>query len=70
MKRGQVFVRALGTNEIWGPHDVMDLTEESFRAWVVDKLIGAEIVASLTDARADGREVPLVSHVPTIKESC
>ena len=39
MNRGQVLVRALKTNGKWGNVDVLDLDDESFRAWIVDKLL-------------------------------
>lgn len=46
MKRGQVFVRAKFDDGRWGNCDIFDLDEESFRAFVIDRLIllGARIV--------------------------
>ena len=60
MMRG-VYVRAIGTNKKWGAHDVMDLCDESFRAFVVWRLAEAGMVVRLA-----GEEPPtLYSTKPT-----
>jgi hypothetical protein len=47
MMRGQVFVRGRTKDDRWGNIDVLDLDDESFRAFVVEMLIRAGLVCSL-----------------------
>jgi hypothetical protein len=47
MKRGQVYVRAQSPSGRWHTADVLDLTEESFRVWLLDLLIRAQAVVSI-----------------------
>jgi hypothetical protein len=49
MRRQQVLVRAIKTDGKWGSVDVLDLDEESFRAFVLDKLYSAGLVARMSD---------------------
>lgn len=39
ISRGSVYVRAQDPKGKWGSHDVLDLTEESFRAFICAQLI-------------------------------
>jgi hypothetical protein len=39
IRRGSVYVRAQDPEGKWGSHDVLDLTEESFRAFICGQLI-------------------------------
>ena len=48
MRRGQVLVRAIKAKGSWGNVDVLDLDEESFRAFVIDKLCIFGLVALST----------------------
>lgn len=47
MNRGQVLVRAITKTGKWGSVDVLDLDDESFRAWVTDKLLSTGFVTGL-----------------------
>lgn len=47
MKRGQVFVRAKSPSGKWGTHDVLDLDNSSYKAFLVDRLMQAGLVTSL-----------------------
>jgi|GEM_PF-4430898 len=39
MRRGEVWIRGTDAQgQKWGPIDVLDLDDESFRVWVVDML--------------------------------
>jgi len=49
MKRGQVFVRALDPEGKWGNADVLDLTDESFRVFVVGRLMAFHQVSYVED---------------------
>ena len=57
MKRDQVFVRAQDPTGKWGSADVLDLTDESFRAFLVEMLRRAGIVVYLKDELVDGEEI-------------
>lgn len=53
MKRGTVFVRAKSPSGKFGSHDVLDLTEESFRAFVVDTFIRLGALAVVDSGAVD-----------------
>jgi hypothetical protein len=44
MKREQVFVRAIDKNEKWAAVDALDLDDESFRAFILEKLHQAGLI--------------------------
>jgi len=57
MKRGQVWVRASNAEGTkWGAVDALDLDDESFRVWVVDKLA---LMGRVTALRVDGKDIEL-----------
>ncbi len=64
IRRGQVFVRAKDAYGHWGSADVLDLEEESFRSFVVDRLWQDGLVIGLKDEDATGREVELRTVIP------
>jgi hypothetical protein len=45
--RNQVFVRAQDENGKWGAFDALDLDDESFRMFILDKLAALRVVAVL-----------------------
>jgi citrate lyase beta subunit len=49
MKTSGIFVRAKTIDSRWATVDVLDLTEESFKIFVLRKLNEAGIVAGLTE---------------------
>lgn len=52
MRRRQVLVRAIKADGKWGSVDVLDLDDESFRAFVLDKLYSAGLVVQMSDEHA------------------
>lgn len=52
MRRNQVFVRAISKEGKWDAVDVLDLDEDSFRAFVVSRLMVAGLVVSVLDEDA------------------
>ncbi len=46
IERGQCFVRAIGSDNQWHSVDILDLTEDSFRRFVLTRLhdLGAIVV--------------------------
>lgn len=57
MKRGQVWIRASNAEGTkWGTVDVLDLDDDSFRVWVVDKLA---LMGRVIALRVDGEDIPL-----------
>jgi len=55
MKRGQVWIRGTDARgENWGAIDVLDLDDESFRAWVVSMLLRLGVVVSL---KTEGEDI-------------
>lgn len=61
LKRGQVFVRAKSPSGRWHSADVLDLTQESFNAWVTSVLFRRGLVAGMVDEMVMGPEVDLRS---------
>ncbi len=59
MKRGQVFVRARSKRGKWESVDVLDLDEESFKAFVIEKFRQHEMVSGLKDEYCDGEQIEL-----------
>jgi hypothetical protein len=57
IRRETVFVRAQLPNGRWVSADVLDLTQESFNAFVLGRLHHARLVAGLR--HPDGEEIPL-----------
>jgi hypothetical protein len=49
MRRQQVLVRVLKADGKWGSVDALDLDDESFRAFILDRLLKAKVVAGLLD---------------------
>lgn len=58
MRRGQVLIRAIKANGDWGNVDALDLDEESFRAFVLDRLFMAGLLVRLSNEHT-GDIVPL-----------
>lgn len=63
MKRNQVFVRAKSPSGKWGAHDVLDLEQESFNAFVAGKLYEAGIVVGYRPETIKGKEIEYKSKV-------
>lgn len=59
IKRGQVFVRAQDETGRWGSADVLDLDEESFRAFVAGTLFRSGLLVGLKDEAVAGERLPL-----------
>jgi len=59
VKRRQVFVRALDSNGKMGAADVMDLDEDSFRAFMVDVMFRAELVVGIRESEVQGERIRL-----------
>ncbi len=59
MKRRQVFVRALDSNGKMGATDVMDLDEESFRAFMVEVMLRNDLVVGIRESEVDGERIRL-----------
>ena len=53
MNRGEVFVRALGKDGKWDAIDVFDLDDESFRAFILDKLALVGCFFRITEPQGD-----------------
>lgn len=52
MRRRQVLVQAIKADGTWGAVDVLDLDEESFRAFVLQRLHIAGLVVQMSDKHA------------------
>lgn len=63
VKRNQTFVRAKSPLGKWGNHDVLNLDETSFRAFVLDRMMKWEMVTSLKPEFVEGDEIEYVSTV-------
>ena len=63
IKRSQIFVRAKNKAGKWVNADVLDLDDESFRAFVMWRLMEADLVCSLKDYIVLGE--PLVLRTRT-----
>ena len=61
IKRGQVFVRAKSPSGRWHSADVLDLTQESFNAFVVGTLFKQGLVTGLRDSYVEGEALELYS---------
>ena len=59
MKRGQVFVRALDYKNQWINCDVLDLDDESFKAFIADILFKAGAVVGIKNEFCEGEEIKL-----------
>ena len=57
MKRQQVFVRAQDETGKWFSCDVLDLDDDSFRAFVADMLFRAGIVHGVRDEAVEGERI-------------
>lgn len=62
IKRGQIFVRAKDSLGKWGSADVLDLTEESFRAFVLGIFARHGMITSFIDD--DNVEIELKTKYP------
>ena len=58
MKRGQVFVRAQTPSGKWVSADVLDLDEQSFKLFVLDRMIHFGMVTILRDDVVIGEHLP------------
>lgn len=67
MKRGQVFVRAQDPNGKWGNADVLDLDDDSFKAFVVSQLIQAGFVVGLHPQFVEGDEITYKCETPFVE---
>jgi len=57
MRRGEVWIRATNAEGTkWGAVDVFDLDDDSFRAWVVDKLTQ---IGCVVRVKVDGQQMCL-----------
>ena len=61
IKRNQVFVRAKSPSGRWHSADVLDLTQESFQAFVIGTLFRHELLVGLRDDFVEGDSVELQS---------
>jgi hypothetical protein len=52
MRKGQIYVRAKLPDGNWGACDILELTDESFRAFVVDHLLSAGLIVAIKDEYA------------------
>ena len=52
MRRRQVLVQAIKADGTWGAVDVLDLDEESFRAFVLQRLRIAGLLVRIPDAHS------------------
>lgn len=59
IKRGQIFVRAVDKNGKWDTVDVLDLDDESFRAFVMYKLYESSMVCGIKPEYVEGNEIIL-----------
>lgn len=57
MKRGTLFVRAITFGGSWGKVDVIDLDDESFRAFVLDTLVQLTRELGAGIASGDGPDI-------------
>lgn len=63
IKRGQVFVRAKSPSGIWGNHDILDLTDETFKAYIVDTLLRGGHLLGIKPDLIPGKEIELESKI-------
>ena len=61
IKRGQVFVRAKSPGGRWHSADVLDLTQESFNAFVVGTLFKQGLVTGVRGSYVEGEALELHS---------
>ncbi len=63
MKKGQVFVRAKSPSGKWGSHDVLDLDQPSFNAFVIGMMHRFEMVVGFKDEAVNASSIELKSTV-------
>ena len=63
MKKDQVFVRAKSPAGKWGNHDVLDLDEQSFRAFVIEMFKRHGMVVHIKDEALEGEDIVYQSTV-------
>lgn len=63
ISRGQVFVRAQDEAGHWGNADVLDLTDDSFKAWVV-YVFAYKLGCLVSVSQPEGEEIVLKTKVP------
>ena len=68
MKRNQIFVRAKSPSGKWGSHDVLDLDDKSFKAFVLDMLFRAGLVVGIKDEFVKEEEIEYQSTVELEEE--
>ena len=61
IKRNQVFVRAKSPSGKWHTADVLDLTQESFNAFLIGTLFQRGLVTGLRDEYVEGNALELQS---------
>jgi hypothetical protein len=59
MKRRQVFVRALDSNDKMGVTDVMDLDEDSFKVFMLDVMQRHGLVVGIIESQIEGERIAL-----------
>lgn len=65
IQRGQVFIRAKTSDDRWASVDVLDLDEESFKRFVLTKLVEFGYVCAVGLTK-DAQEIPYTT--PLTKE--
>ena len=58
IQENQCFVRAINTDAKWDSVDVLNLTDESFRRFILTKLSEIEVIATIRQ-QEDEEEKPL-----------
>ena len=66
IEKGQVFVRAINKDGRWDTVDALDLDDESFRRFILDKLCDMGVIVSCSPPIIDDEERELAS--PPFKE--
>lgn len=69
IKRGQIRVRAKSPSGRWGKHDVLDLTDDSFKVWITYVLFRSGLVAGIKTEMMEGEEIELLSKVEEVEEA-
>ena len=52
MRKGQIYVRSKLPDGSWGSCDILELADESFRAFVLDRPMSMDLVAAIKDGYA------------------
>lgn len=57
MKRGRVFVKAADEKGRFGTVDALDLDDDSFRAFILDRLVDAQVIIAVPSDDAPGPDI-------------